>query len=138
MASYNNYFPQTYGTNSPYVYSATATPAQTWAQPAQNTSNVGGINWVQGEAGARSIPVNAGQKVLLMDSETNVFYIKASDMSGMPLPLRTFKYEEVGVDNEVKVDSAPTPYITKEELEQRLTEFKKTLGEKKNEQQFAI
>ena len=137
MASYNNYFPQTYGTNSPYVYGASATPAQTWGQPAQNTVNPNGINWVQGEAGARSIPVAAGQKVLLMDSETNVFYIKASDMSGMPLPLRTFKYEEVGVNIDANTDPAQSTYITKEELEMRLDEFKKSLGEKKNEQ-FAI
>lgn len=138
MASYNNYFPQTYGTNPSYVYGATATPAQTWTTPAPSTNNSNGINWVQGEAGARSIPVPAGQKVLLMDSETNVFYIKASDMSGMPLPLRTFKYEEIGVDNTPKVDPAQTTYITKEELESRLDEFKKSLGETKNEKQFAI
>lgn len=138
MASYNNYFPQTYGTNTPYVYGATAAPAQTWTAQAPSTNSANGINWVQGEAGARSIPVGAGQKVLLMDSETNVFYIKASDMSGMPLPLRTFKYEEVGVSTDTKVDPAQSTYITKEELETRLTEFKKSLGEKKNEQQFAI
>jgi len=134
MASYNNYFPQTYGSNSPYIYGATAVPAQTWTTPPQNSANPNGINWVQGEAGARSIPVQPGQKVLLMDSETNVFYIKASDMSGMPLPLRTFKYEEVGVQNEPKSDSPQNTYITKEEFESRLEEFKKSLGEKKNEQ----
>ena len=137
MASYNNYFPQTYGSNSPYVYGATAAPAQTWATLPQNTANTNGINWVQGEAGARSIPVAAGQKVLLMDSETNVFYIKASDMSGMPLPLRIFKYEEINQQNE-NIDRPQSTYITKEELESRLDEFAKSLGEKKNEKQFVI
>lgn len=138
MANYNNYFPQTYGTNNPYVYGATATPAQTWVTQPQTMANPNGINWVQGEAGARSIPVAAGQKVLLMDSETNVFYIKASDMSGMPLPLRVFKYEEVNTDNVQQIESANNTYITKEELESRLDEFKKSLGEKKDEKQFAI
>lgn len=130
MANYNNYLPQTYGTNSPYVYGASAAPAQTWTTGAQSVSNVGGINWVQGEAGARSILVGPGQKVVLMDSETNVFYIKASDMSGMPLPLRIFKYEEVNGQG----GPAQSTYITKEDLETRLEEFKKSLGEKKNEQ----
>ena len=134
MASYNTYLPQSYGTNSPYVYGATAAPAATWSTAAPTTVNIGGINWVQGEAGARSIPVGAGQKVVLMDSETNVFYIKASDMSGMPLPLRTFKYEEVTAAMDAKLDPAQSTYITKEELETRLDEFKKSLGEKKNEQ----
>ena len=90
---YNNYFPQTY-TSPTYAYGATAAPAQTWTTPAQSTSQqVNAINWVQGEAGAKSVPVAPGQKVLLMDSETNVFYVKSSDVSGMPLPLRIFEYK---------------------------------------------
>ena len=68
---YNNYFPQTY-TSPTYVYGATAAPAQTWTTPAQSTSQqVNAINWVQGEAGAKSVPVAPGQKVLLMDSWEN-------------------------------------------------------------------
>ena len=94
MAGYNNYFPQTY-TNSPYVYSAASQPGVSWAQPTTTSSQLSSINWVQGEAGARSVPVPPGQKALLMDSETNVFYVKSSDTSGMPLPLRIFEYKEV-------------------------------------------
>ena len=29
-----------------------------------------------------------------MDSESNTFYIKSSDNSGMPMPLRIFDYKE--------------------------------------------
>ena len=121
MANYN-YLPQGYNAN-PYGYSGSAISQPTF----------GAINWVQGEAGARSIPVGAGQKVLLMDSESNVFYIKSSDPSGMPLPLRTFKYEEVSPTQE----TSSSDYITKEELNKRLEEFAQTLKEKKNEQ-FAL
>lgn len=131
MASYNTYFPQSYTTPN-YGYNLNTPQPQQWTQQPAQTPSLG-INWVQGEAGARSIPVAAGQKVLLMDSESNVFYIKASDMSGMPLPLRTFKYEEVGEVINEPVQTQQT-YITKEELEARLDEFKKTLKEKKNEQ----
>lgn len=132
MANYNSYLPQVYGNNS-YLYGMNTAPAQTWTNT-PSTQNIGGINWVQGEAGARSVPVGPGQKLVLMDSETNVFYIKASDMSGMPLPLRTFKYEEIDTQIAQKMEPAQSTYITKEELETRLDEFKKSLGEKKHEQ----
>ena len=89
--AYNNYFPQTY-TSPSYVYSGGATPAQTWTTPAPTTSQqINAINWVQGEAGAKAVPVAPGQKALLMDSETNVFYVKSSDVSGMPLPLGSYE-----------------------------------------------
>ncbi len=52
------------------------------------------IVWVQGEAGAKSYPVAPNTRLMLMDSEADVFYIKSADGSGMPLPLRTFDYVE--------------------------------------------
>lgn len=128
MAGYNNYFPQNYP-NLTNLYSATPTPVP--------NSTIPGINWVQGEAGARAIVVPAGQKVLLMDSENNVFYVKSSDVSGMPLPLRTFEYKEVGVEETTDSAPAPTTYVTKEELNSILSDFRESLKEKKNEQ-FAI
>ena len=133
--AYNNYFPQTY-TSPSYVYGGGATPAQTWTAPAPTTTQqVNAINWVQGEAGAKSVPVAPGQKVLLMDSETNVFYVKSSDVSGMPLPLRIFEYKEVGkvASNEVNAQAQNT-YVTHEELEQALAKLKpEAKEEKKNE-----
>lgn len=86
-----------------------------WLQPQQAQSN---INWVQGESGAKSFAVAPGQSVLLMDSESNVFYIKSSDASGMPLPLRTFEYTE----RAVKQDKPTVDYITREEFEKRMEE----------------
>lgn len=134
MAGYNNYFPQTY-TNTPYVYGGNAAPAQTITTSNPIQPQLGAINWVQGEAGARSVPVGAGQKVQLMDSETNVFYIKSSDSSGMPLPLRVFEYKEItnGVETDTNADSPQSKYVTHEELEQILTELKSKKEEKKNE-----
>lgn len=132
MAGYNNLFPQSYA-NTQYGYGG-ATPTQTWATaPAQST--LGAINWVQGEAGARSVPVPAGQKALLMDSETNVFYIKSSDASGMPLPLRIFEYKEMSEDMKDSMASASDKYVTHEELEHIIAELKnpKQKEEKKNE-----
>ena len=138
MAGYNNYFPQTY-TNSPYVYSAASQPGVSWAQPTTTSSQLSSINWVQGEAGARSVPVPAGQKALLMDSETNVFYVKSSDTSGMPLPLRIFEYNEVDRVATNTTDGREDKYVTHEELNKILAELKgEPEEEKKNEPQFLI
>lgn len=52
------------------------------------------IIWVQGEEGAKAYMVAAGNSVMLMDSESSSFYIKSTDASGMPLPLRVFDYTE--------------------------------------------
>ena len=123
--AYNNYFPQTY-TSPPYVYGGSAAPAQTWTTPTPTTSQqINAINWVQGEAGAKAVPVGPGQKALLMDSETNVFYVKSSDVSGMPLPLRIFEYKEVSkVATDETIAGPQNTYVTHEELEQILVDLK--------------
>lgn len=138
MAAYNNYFPQTY-TTTPYTYGAGAAPAQTWAQPTPTQTQAGAISWVQGEAGARSVPVQPGQKALLMDSETNVFYVKSCDASGMPLPLRIFEYKEVSkVATDSEVVSAQSTYVTHEELEKALAELRNPQKEEQKNEQFLI
>lgn len=63
-------------------------------QTAQQTQGTPSIIWVQGEEGAKAYMVVAGNSVLLMDSENSAFYIKSTDASGMPLPLRVFDYKE--------------------------------------------
>lgn len=94
----------------------------------QNSQGVG-INWVQGEAGARSYPVAPNQNVMLMDSEESVFYIKAVDSSGMPLPLRIFDYKERKPSNtEAKIQENQevdmSRYITRDEFEKRIGNLK--------------
>lgn len=89
----------------------------------QNYQN-SGINWVQGLAGAKSFLVGAGNSALLMDSEEQVFYIKSTDQSGMPLPLRTFDYKE-RTSSETPSNGTfnSTEYVTKDELEKRLQQI---------------
>ena len=58
----------------------------------QQPSN--GIVWVQGLSAAKSYPVVPNTTVMLLDSESSTFYLKTSDASGMPLPLRVFDYKE--------------------------------------------
>ena len=90
--AYNNGFPMTYQQMYP-SYAYMAQQPQVVQQP-QTQQNDNGILWVQGEAGAKSWAVAPGKSVMLMDSESNTFYIKSSDQSGMPMPLRIFDYTE--------------------------------------------
>ena len=67
---------------------------QSTQMPATPQTGGNGMIWVQGEEGAKAYMVAPGNSVFLMDSEANVFYIKSSDASGMPMPLRIFDYTE--------------------------------------------
>ena len=58
--------------------------------PQQNN----GLIWVQGEAGAKSYMIAPNSTVMLMDSESQRFFLKSTDVSGMPQPLRIFEYHE--------------------------------------------
>lgn len=87
-------------------------------QPPTYNSNQG-LNWVQGESGAKSWLVGRGETVLLMDSENPVFYLKSSDNAGMPLPLRIFDYTERTQNNaqgsQTAFNSADVDFVTREE-----------------------
>ena len=63
---------------------------QTVPQPQVNQ----GLLWVSGEVGAKSYLVAPNSTVLLMDSDTQRFYLKSADNAGMP-NLRIFEYKEV-------------------------------------------
>lgn len=76
--------------------------------------------WVQGEAGAKSFLVAPGQSLILMDSEAEVFYIKSTDASGVPLPLRIFDYKERAASAQRPVQAAQNPameYVTRAEFD---------------------
>lgn len=102
-----------------YPYNAyNALPTVMGAAPTHPTQNGSGIMWVQGEAGAKSYLVGAGQSVLLMDSESSRFYIKSTDNSGMPMPLRVFEYKEINTQTPVVAPEAGQKYVTHDELKQ--------------------
>lgn len=111
---------------NPYALPQTYLPNQ---QASQQTS----VIWVQGEAGAKAYPVAPGNQVLLMDSETNKFFIKSADYSGMPQPLRVFEYSEVVNKPAIEADvKNQNDYVSREEFEGfkiKLDEMKKALDE---------
>nr|DAR33072.1 MAG TPA: hypothetical protein [Bacteriophage sp.] len=91
-------------------------PAQQQQQVTQQPSP---IIWVQGEEGAKAYMVAAGNSVLLMDSENSTFYIKSTDASGMPQPLRVFDYSERTASQKQPTHTAQKPkeeYVTRQEF----------------------
>ncbi len=108
----------------PSFYGVQQTPAfnPVYPQPQTNQSNV---IWVQGEAAAKAYPVQAGNSMILLDSENDCFYIKSSDNAGMPNRLRKFEYREV-LEGQVMQDApVESPqYITKEEFEKAINELR--------------
>jgi len=131
--AYNNYI-------NPINPSFASNP-QYWAQqplpnpipnPIPNNPQ-NGIIWVQGEAGAKAFPMGPGANAILMDSEGDYFYIKSTDISGMPQPLRKFSYKEETAGNAPTIAPAaqqqtipqfdPSNFVTRDEFEQRLSEL---------------
>lgn len=120
MANYNPYFPAGYNPYQPAMQQY-----QQVMQPQQQ--NGGGLLWVQGIEGAKSHFVDPGRSVLLMDSESNSFFIKSADTSGMPLPLRIFDYTERTAQPAPQTPTAApvdtSGFVTREEFETRIAEI---------------
>lgn len=70
---------------------------------------------VQGEAGANAYPVASGNTVLLIDFESNKFWLK-SNVNGIPQRLRTFEFNEIIREPEL-VQPQNTPIITRDEFD---------------------
>ena len=122
--AYNNYFPQSY---YPQYYGTQNVP-----QFAQNTqqSSSAGIIWVQGEAAAKAYPVASGQSVLLMDSEDSVMYIKSTDQSGMPQPLRVFDYKErtsAKIEPAAVKQASSDEFVSRKEFEEFREDVKRSM-----------
>lgn len=117
MAYYNGFQTAYQPMYQPYNQSFIPNQTQTPSQQVQQSS----IIWVSGETGAKSYLVAPNSTVLLMDSENQRFYLKSSDASGMPLPLRIFEYTEKAQNTPNNAPVAQTmdlsSYATKAELD---------------------
>ena len=96
-------------------------PGQNFQMPPRPDT---GLNWVQGEAGAKSWFVNPGATGLLMDSEAQRFYLKTADPSGVP-QLRTFEYKELGT----QMPAEQQKFLTIEEFDGFKNEILRKLEE---------
>ena len=129
MAIYNyglpvNYqVPATYQQQYPMQQTISNTPI------VSNNHNSAGIIWVQGEAGAKAYPVAPGNSVLLMDSEAECFYIKSTDSSGVPMPLRAFAYNEIVQTQQKSQEGSTEQYATQSDLDNLRQELRQALSE---------
>ena len=91
------------------------------------------VIWVQSESGAKAFPQGVNCNTILLDSEGDYFYIKSTDMSGMP-KLRKFAYKEVTgeAENTPSVQQSQTEYVTREEFEKFKSEYHKPHYNNKN------
>lgn len=142
--AYNSYFPASY---QPMYYQPQYQPApqpqqMPQPQPAQPSSSQGnGLIWVQGEAGAKSYLVAPNTTVMLMDSESEQFFLKSADASGMPLPLRVFKYAEVSkaAEGAPKIGAVPAAeYALKSEFDALREKVEELIGRGANDEQSHI
>lgn len=128
--AYNNYFPQNNYQQPYYPQYQQMQPVQQIPSPQPQQQENNGVIWVSGIEGAKSYLVGAGKSVLLLDSESSTFYIKSTDMSGMPQPLRIFDYTERSTQpqsNQI-IDSTAhdvdtSMFVTHDELEERLSKI---------------
>ena len=116
--AYNPYFPIGYNNNYPQSIPQQQIIPQPATPQNQNTSLI----WVQGEAGAKSYLVAPNSTVMLMDSESERFFLKSADASGMPAPLRIFEFREVTASGS---STAGPEYVTKAEFDEFKAEFLK-------------
>lgn len=125
--AYNSYFPQQY---YPQYYGNQQMPqnAPNLASNTQQQIN-NQIIWVQGEAAAKAYPVASGQSVQLMDSEESVFYIKSTDQSGMPQPLRIFDYKERTSERSTPAAAKNTndDFVSRKEFEEFREDVKRSI-----------
>lgn len=113
----NNYY-------NPYTSYYPSLQSSALQQPRTNE-----FAWVQGEAGAKAFIVPPGMTCWLMDSESPTFYMKTTDVNGMPQPLRIFDFKE-RTAQPVPVPEPKPEYVTKDEMKAYIAEIMK---EKHNE-----
>ena len=85
--------------------------------------------WIQGgEQSMKSYTLTgANQRVYLFSTDENIFGVKSTDASGMPLPLEMFRYERISAE---KLHEKPTEpqidvsgFVTREEFENRIAQI---------------
>lgn len=121
------YYPSNYQPQFQQNYQPQIQQQMPQVQPQQNNQ---GLIWVQGETGAKSYLMAPNSTVLLMDSESEAFYIKMTDGAGMPT-LRTFDYKErvqnmpqnVIEQPQTDTKSLSEQFVTKDEYKALLTEY---------------
>lgn len=119
-------YPSTYQPMQPQV-SNNYIPQQPQPQQMQQPQTVAntGIQWVQGIEGAKSYQVQPGTSVILMDSESQTFFIKSANAAGMP-ELHSYAFQEVHEGKGQVISQPPVDYVPRKDfldLKKQFDEF---------------
>jgi hypothetical protein len=115
-----------YAGYNPYPFAQLNTGFTPQQIPQSSPTPSSSFVWVQGEAGAKAYPVQNSKMVVLFDSEEKRFFIKTTDGSGIPQPLRIFEYTEV-TGNKKEAPSVDTSmFVTKDELNEAINSLKQS------------
>ena len=92
----NNYMmqPQQSQSGNNYMMPQQIQSAEQQAVPQQQMTTNTGFQRVQGIEGAKSYRVQSGTSVILMDSESQTFFIKSANAAGMP-ELHAYAFKEI-------------------------------------------
>ena len=104
---------------------------QSYAQPPMQQK---GIEWVEGEIGAKAYQIPAGwpanTPIPLWDSTDTVIYLKSVNQVGMPNPMQKLKYSIEEAPQQALLSGATgteqdvSQYVTKQDLEQLRQEIR--------------
>mgnify|MGYP005761492405 CR=1 FL=1 len=127
MPIYNGY-PQVFYPQQPQGQLEQLRAAQYQPQPVMMPTMQGqaaptdsGFIWVQGEAAARGYLVANGSRVLLLDADSDTFYIKEVGQDGRPFPLRIYDYKERTSGPKASIaatQAAGGEYVTRKEFDE--------------------
>ena len=98
--------------------------------PQQQTVTNSGIQWVQGIEGAKSYQVQPGTSVILMDSESQTFFIKSANAAGMP-ELHSYAFQEVHEGKGQVISQPPVDYVPRKDfldLKKQFDEFQEQVA----------
>jgi len=101
------------------------------------------MSWVQGINGAKAYPLSPNSRAFLFDSEKDTFYVKTTDNSGMPQPIREFEYVEITPETTESIakEIDTSNFATKDDLKEilsKLDEIKDFRNERKNNGKSSI
>ena len=114
----------------PYQMNYPQYQQQNYAQSAQPQQQSNGMIFVNNQKEAEDWLIQRGETVILWDKNRPVFYIKAADNRGLPLPIEVKEYHDVAEEKlPVQTEDDTSKYVTSEEFEKRLAELNKQIFE---------
>lgn len=109
-----------------YINGAARTPAASPVFSAPPLPSYNNIFQVMGLDSAKEFQIGPNSKVLLMDANEPVFYIKESDDSGYSV-VKSYRFSEIHSDDE-QPENSPVVDTTMDDLKKAIADIRETSG----------